>query len=501
VDFPLESIRFRLCDFRLEEHPHGVPVINAEGAQDALTLPKLLNDLMRSERLVVVGGVAGGLSAASRARRANPQLEILVYEKGPDVSYSACGLPYFIKGQVREAESLRIYSPAFFRASRDIQVFTNREVTELSTSRRRVSVLPQGGGPLEEVHYDKLVWATGAEPARPPVPGIGLAGVFHVNDLQSTLSLNRFLESEHPKNVAIIGGGYIGLEMAEALVARGLAVTVFERSAGLFERVDENVASPIESELAGHGVRVIKGAPVTALLGDRQGRVRQVATDGVSTAATETDCVVLATGVRPRVKLAEDAGLTIGGTGAIAVNEYMESSEAAIFAAGDCAETLNLVSGRPTYFPLGTTANKQGRVAGENAAGGRARFAGIVGTAVCKVFSLEVARTGLNLTEAREAGFQAATATVHAAARARYLGGKDIIVKLVADRDSGRLLGAQMVGTEGVSKRIDVFATALQARMTVEQVAGLDLSYAPPFSTVWDPVLIAAQEMLRELRR
>ena len=453
---------------------------------------------MVSERLVVVGGVAAGLSAASRARRLNPQMEILVYEKGPDISYSACGLPHFIAGQVREADSLRVYSPDFFRTRRNIPVLTGHEVSEVSTSRRRVTVVPPGGGNLQEIHYDHLVLATGAEPARPSIPGIDLHGIFHVNDLQSTLTLNGYLDSERPRTAVVIGGGYIGLEMADALTARGIQVTLLERSEGLFEAVDDDIAAPIERELTGHGVKVVTQAPVTALLGDRQARLRRVTWEKGD---CETGCVVLATGVRPRVKLAEEAGITVGQTGAIAVNEYMETSAAAVYAAGDCAEAAQVVSGRPTYFPLGTTANKQGRVAGENAGGGRARFAGIVGTAAIKVFSLEVARTGLSLTEAQEAGFTACTAAIHAPARARYLGGKDIVVKLVADRASGRLLGAQMAGAEGVAKRIDVLATALQARMTVEQVSQLDMSYAPPFSTVWDPILIAAQEMLRELRR
>jgi CoA-dependent NAD(P)H sulfur oxidoreductase len=262
--------------------------------------------------------------------------------------------------------------------------------------------------------------------------------------------------------------------------------------------VDDDIAAPIEKELQAHGVRLIKDAPVTALLGNRQGRVRRVTWEN---GETETDCVVLATGVRPRVQLAEQAGIQLGTTGAVAVSDRMETSESTIYAAGDCAEAMHLVSERAVYFPLGTTANKQGRVAGDNAAGGRSRFAGIVGTAAVKVFSLELARTGLSLAQAREAGFGARAATVRAAEHARYLGGKDILVKVVADQASGRLLGAQMVGAEGVAKRIDIFATALQARMTVELVSQLDLSYAPPFSTVWDPVLIAAQEMLRELSR
>ncbi len=456
---------------------------------------------MVSERLVVIGGVAAGLSAASRARRLNPRLEILVYEKGPDISYSACGLPYFIAGLVREADALRVYSPEFFSTRRDIRVMTNHEVTEISTSRRRVTVVPPGGAGLEEIPYDRLVIATGAEPARPKIPGLDLKGVFHVNDLQATLAFERYLRAEHPRSAAIIGGGYIGLEMADALKSLGLKVTLIERSAGLFEAADEDIVAPIEAELVRQGVSVVKGAPVTALLGDREGRLRRIAWEGPAAQAAEIDCALLATGVRPRVKLAEEAGIRFGSTGAIAVNEFMETSEAAVFAAGDCAEALHRVTERPVYFPLGTTANKQGRVAGENAAGGRARFQGIVGTAVCKVFSLEVARTGLNTAEARQAGFHPCSATIQAPARARYLGGANLTAKLIGDRESGRLLGAQMVGAEGVAKRIDILAAALHARMTVAEVAELDLSYAPPFSTVWDPVLIAAQQLLHELRR
>ncbi|HMD99914.1 MAG TPA: FAD-dependent oxidoreductase [Terriglobia bacterium] len=451
-----------------------------------------------AERLIVIGGVAAGLSAASRARRTNPWLEIVVYEKGPDISYSACGLPYFIGGLVRQADSLRVYSPDFFRERRNIRVLTGHEVTEITTSRHRVTVVPPGGAGIEEVHYDHLIIATGAAPARPDAPGLDLRGVFHVNDLQSTLALHRYLEEERPRRAVIVGGGYIGLEMAEALRARGLEVKLLDRSARLFEAVDEDISAAVDRELANHQVRAFTQAEVTAILGGPDGRVRRLTWQGGS---EETDCIVLATGVRPRVKLAEEAGIEIGRTGAIAVRDTMETSAAAVYAAGDCAEAAHLVSGRPAYFPLGTTANKQGRVAGENAAGGRARFAGIVGTAVVKVFSLEVARTGLSLAEAAAEGYSACGATIQGAARARYLGGRDITVRLVADRASGRLLGGQMIGPEGVAKRIDVIATALHARMTVERLAELDLSYAPPFSTVWDPVLIAAQELLRELRR
>jgi NADPH-dependent 2,4-dienoyl-CoA reductase/sulfur reductase-like enzyme len=452
---------------------------------------------MARERLVVIGGVAAGLSAASQARRLNRWMEIRVYEKGPDVSYSACGLPYYIEGLVRDADSLRVHSPDFFRTERDLDVLTHHEVIEISTHRRRVTVLAPGGASPQDVPYDHLVISTGAEPAEPGIQGLNLRGVFHVNDLQSTIALQQYLASTNVRHAAIIGGGYIGLEMAEALKTGDRAVCVFERLPRLFDAVDSEMVEVIQQELQRNSVQVLTGAQVASLSGDAHGNVRRVHSDQGS---VEAECVVLATGVRPRVKLAQEAGIALGAGGAISVNDYMETSAAGVFAAGDCADTLNLVSGRRTYVPLGTTANKQGRVAGENAAGGRARFPGIVGTAVVKVFGLEVARTGLSRQEAEDAGFRVAEATIRAAARARYLGGEDIVVKLTADRATGRLLGAQMAGPEGVAKRIDVLATALHARLTAEQVYQLDLSYAPPFSTVWDPILIAARQLLHALR-
>ena len=451
---------------------------------------------MSRERLIVVGGVAAGLSAASQARRRNHEMEIRVYERGPDISYSACGLPYFVGGLVPDADTLRVHSPEFFRTERGIDVFTHHEVVEISTSRRRVSVVAPGGSP-EDVYFDHLVLATGAEPAWPEIPGTGLKGVFHVNDLRSAIALKQHLESTTVQKAVIVGGGYIGLEMAEALKVDGRTVTLLERSPRLFEAVDEEIVQVIGHELSRNGVEVFTDASVAALAEDARGVVRRVHSEGAS---FEADCVVLATGVQPRAKLAQDAGIQLGAGGAVSVNEYQETSSAAVYAAGDCADTFNLVSGQRTYVPLGTTANKQGRVAGENTAGGRERFPGIVGTAVVKVFGLEVARTGLSSDEARAAGFRVAEANVKAPARARYLGGQDIVVKLIGDHSSGRLLGAQMVGPEGVAKRIDVLATALHSRLTAEQVYQLDLSYAPPFSTVWDPILIAARQLMHALK-
>ncbi len=453
---------------------------------------------MRSGRLVVVGGVAAGLSAASQARRVAPELEIRVYEKGPDISYSACGLPYFIAGKIADANSLRVYSPEFFQSKRNIRVYTGREVSSISTGRRRVKVTQPFGKGADEVEYDRLILATGAEPVIPAVPGTDLQGVFHVNTLGSTLALSSFLQESRPRAAAIVGAGYIGLEMADALVARGLRVTLVERSGRLFGAVDDEISAVVETELERHGVAVLKGSAVAAILGSAEKRMCSLV---VGSTPVEAGCVIMAAGLKPRVKLAEEAGIPLGSTGAIAVDEHLETSVPGVYAAGDCVESRHLVSGRPVYLPLGTTANKQGRIAGENAAGGGVRFAGVAGAAVTKVFQLEVARTGLCLWEASEAGYQAVAATIRSPARARYLGGTELMVRLVADRGSGRLLGAQLAGREGAVRRIDIVTTALQTRMTVEQFAQLDLCYAPPFSTVWDPLLIAAQEMLRNLKR
>src|SRR5690348_4537546 len=268
--------------------------------------------MMSSERLVVVGGVAAGLSAASKARRVNPRMEILVYEKGPDISYSACGLPHLVAGVVDGADALRIYSPDYFRTQRNIQVLTGHQVTEIVPGHRKVIVIPPGGGNLLEVRYDRLILASGAEPARPAVPGIDLGGVFHVSNLQSTLALRQYLKTYRILTAVIIGGGYIGLEMAEALTSLGIRVTMLERSAGLFEAVDGDIAAPIEKELTDRGVRLVNDAPVAALIGDRKGRVRKVTWES---GAAETECVVLATGVRPKVDLGLQAGIRLGKTG------------------------------------------------------------------------------------------------------------------------------------------------------------------------------------------
>ncbi len=465
---------------------------------------------MARQRLVVVGGVAAGMSAASRARRLDPDLEIVVFEATGYVSYGSCGLPYFIAGVVTEADDLIAITAERFRKERDIQVHTGHRVTGIDPAAGQLSVVELANGHERRVGFDRLVLATGGRPARPPIPGLDLPGVFGVRTVEDGLAIRGYLEERRPRRAVILGAGYIGLEMAEALVARGLEVTVLDLARQVLTTVDPDVAGRVQAELERHGVRVVLESPVEAVLGGdgAHGRagsgghgstagVRAVRAGGQSFPA---DLVLLGLGVRPQAELAEEAGLKLGASGAVAVTGRLETSQPGIYAAGDVAEVRHLVTGRPAYVPLGTTANKQGRVAGENAAGGDARFPGVVGTAVVKVFGLEVARTGLSEAQAKAEGFDAAGHAITHGVRAHYYPGPGpATVKLVAERGTGRLLGAQMVGEAGVAKRIDVVATALHAGWTVDRLAELDLSYAPPYSPVYDPILIAASETAKRL--
>jgi len=426
-------------------------------------------------RLVVVGGVAAGLSAAARARRLDPGLEILVLEKGPVVSYGACGLPYYLEGVVRRPEDLVVYTPEYFRRERNITVRTGARVAGINHGRREVWL--EGG---ERVRYDKLVLATGAR------PWTGLAGadqphVFTLHTLEDGERLKRFLAERQPKRAAVIGAGYIGLEAADALRRNGLAVTVWEAARTVLHREDPDLTTTVCRSLARFGVELRLGEPVKNI--DDLG----------------ADLVLLAAGIRPNVELAAEAGIERGRTGAIRVDERMETSVPGVFAAGDCIEVGHLVTGRPAYVPLGTTANKTGRVAGANAAGARERFAGVVGTSILRIFDLGVGMTGLSAAQARREGFDPVVARIDARSRPRYFHGRPVNVELVADRPSGRLIGATVSGEGGAALRINTVAAALQARMKAEDFEQLDLAYAPPFAPLWDPLLVAAQQLRRQV--
>jgi NADPH-dependent 2,4-dienoyl-CoA reductase/sulfur reductase-like enzyme len=348
-----------------------------------------------------------------------------------------------------------------------------------------------------EVGYDKLVIATGARAVKPNIKGIDLNGIFTIRFLEDGIAIKNFIRENSPKKALIIGAGYIGMEMAEALVSLGIDVTIVEVMPNILGSMDDEINEVVEAELQKNGVKLLKSTSVVEFVGD--GFVRKAILNNGS--SLDVDLVIVGAGIKPNSEIARDAGIEIGRSGAIAVNQRMETNIPGVFAAGDCAEAFHLVLGRPVYIPLGTTANKQGKVAGENAVGGNAIFKGIVGTAVFKVFELEVARTGISEKQAKEEGIDYVSTVIEHSSRAHYYpGGSKIRVKLIAERKTGRLLGAEMVGRDGVAKRIDVFATALHARMSIGEIAGLDLSYAPPFAPVWDPILIAANDIEKKLK-
>jgi NADPH-dependent 2,4-dienoyl-CoA reductase/sulfur reductase-like enzyme len=449
---------------------------------------------MARERLLIIGGVAAGMSAASRARRRDANLEIVVLEQGSDVSYGACGLPYYISGRVADAQDLVVYTADYFRKHREIDVRLRHKAVGIEPGRRAVQVEAEHTQKLE-LHYDALVLATGGAPAE-SVPGAERENVFTCGDLASAVRLRDFLDAKKPQRAAIIGSGYIGLEIADALKSRGLDVTILERSEAVIDGLEPEIAAEIERVLAAHGVALLKRAPATQIAGPAGGLATNVQHGLAGT--LPTDMVVLATGIRPRTKLAEAAGIALGRTGAIAVDDAMRTNIGGIFAAGDCTEVQHLVAGAAAYIPLGTTANKQGRVAGENAAGGRARFPGVVGTLVTQVFELEIGKTGLSAEQARGYGFDAASVGITTVSRAKYFGGKPLLAKIVWDKASGRLLGFQIAGQDGAAKRVDAAAMALQARMRVADLLYSDLGYAPPFAGVWEALLIAANEAMKQ---
>jgi NADPH-dependent 2,4-dienoyl-CoA reductase/sulfur reductase-like enzyme len=441
------------------------------------------------ERLVVIGGDAGGMTALSQVRRLKPGVEIVVFEKGHYTSYSACGIPYVVGGDVRRVSDLVARSPDKHRAD-GIDVRLRHEVTAIDVDRRRVSVRDLDNDSDLPVEFDQLLIATGGRPIRPQLPGIDNPKVHGVQTLDDADHLLRHA-TEQCRRVAVVGGGYIGLEMAEAFVKRGADVVLVEGS--------DQVMRTLDPEMAGLVADALRGTGVDLRLGDT---VEAFTDDGVVVGGDEipADLVVLGIGVAPNSELARDAGIDLGPRDSIHVDRRQHTSAEGVWAAGDCCESFHLVSRRPVHIALGTIANKQARVAGINIGGGHASFPGVVGTAISKICGTEVARTGLTTAEATAAGFDHAAVTITSTTKAGYFpGAEKMDVRFVFERGSGRLLGAQIVGGAGAAKRIDACAVALTAAMTVSQIVDLDLAYAPPFAGVWDPVLIAAREAIKKV--
>ncbi len=427
-------------------------------------------------RLVVIGGVAAGMSAAARARRCDPSLEITVIERGPRVSWGACGLPYFIEGRVPSAGDLVQYTPEYFRDQRGIDVRTGVAVSALEHSRRQVA-LANG----ERIRYDRLVVATGARPDTSGIEGCREPNVFTLASMEDACRLKSFLVERKPARAAIIGAGYLGLELAEVIRGFCQKLSIYEARPDVFGRRDAALTEAIRKHLERFGIELILGE-----------RIR-------SADQANADVVIIATGFRPNVELAAAAGVELGRTGALRVDDRLETNVSGIFAAGDCAETVHLVSGRPVYIPLGTTANKMGRVAGANAAGRRERFPGVAGTVIARVCGAGVAVTGLSAEHARACGFDPISARIEAMEKPVYFFGTPTAVELAADRRSGRIIGGSVIGETAAAGRINVIAAAVSSRMHVDDFEHLDLAYAPPFAPVWDPLLVAAQQLRKLL--
>ena len=448
-----------------------------------------------TRRLVIVGGDAGGMTAAAVARRraSDDDLEIVAFERGGYTSYSACGIPYFVGGVVDDVDTLIARSPEEHRAN-GIDVRLETEVVQIDLDARTVTAHGRASGAESIEPFDDLVVATGSTPVRPDLPGIDARGVHGVQHLDDGIDLRADLAAigDGPERCVVVGGGYVGLELAEALHARGRAVTIVDAGAQPMDTLDPDMGALVADAIRSLGIELITDTRVESFEVDTDGRVRAVVTGDQTIAC---NLVVLGLGVAPSTELARDAGVRIGPSGGIATDARMATSVAGVWAAGDCVESHHRISNRPVTIALGTHANKQGRVIGINVTGGDARFAGVIGTAVTKICAHEVARTGLNEQEAVDAGFDFATATIESTTRAGYYpGASPITVKVVVERASGRLLGAQIVGREGAAKRIDVLATAIWNEMTVDEIQQLDLGYAPPFSPLWDPVLVAARK-------
>ncbi|RJR29792.1 MAG: pyridine nucleotide-disulfide oxidoreductase [Desulfobacteraceae bacterium] len=445
-------------------------------------------------RFLVIGGDAAGMSAASRAKRNMPDLDVTVLERTEDVSFSACGMPYNIADPKRDMDDLIVRKAEVFRDRQSIDLRTGHQVDSIQVKERRVTGRNHKGEEFVAA-YDKLLIATGASPTVPQLPGFDLPGVMALKHLEDGRKIKGFMSERRVSRVVIVGIGYIGLEMCESLRARGMAVDMIKPGPVFLPWMHPDLSSAVQEELEKNGVGVHLGCPIRRIEETEEG-LKVVTVEG------DFDCqmVLAATGIAPNSRLAKDAGLGLGPAGAISVDRTLCTSHEDIYAAGDCADAFHVVTGAKVWIPLALRANRAGWAVADNVTGRKVELDGVAGTAVFRVFDLEVARTGLSVKDAEKAGFDPAETVIQSRSRAHaHPGSTTIRVQMVADRKSGRLLGVQMVGREGVAHRVNAPAVALHAGMTVERFSQSDLAYAPPFSPVWDPMLTAANQLLKNM--
>ena len=449
------------------------------------------------KRFLIIGGSDAGISAALRARELDREVELTLVVADRYPNFSICGIPYFLSGEVASADALAHRKAADIEAH-GIRLLLEHQATRIDPERHQVEAR-RPGGETETLSYDKLLLGTGAVSIRPPLPGIDLPGVFPLRWIGETLALDAFLRTRQPRSALIIGGGYIGMEMSEALTRRGLSVTVVEAMPSVLTTVDPDLGARVGEELHRHGVEVITETRIEGIEADGY-RLDVRGSDGF---ARRTDLVLVVIGARPETTLGADAGVETGLNGAFKVSRRMETNRPDIYAAGDCVETWHRITGRHTYLPLGTTSHKQGRIAAENAVGGNREFQSSLGTQSVRLFDLVIARTGLHNNDARAADMDPFSVdSTHWDHKVYYPGAKEMLIRITGERETGRLLGAQIIGHYGteVSKRVDIFAAALHHGMTVEDLSDLDLSYTPPLSSPWDPVQMAAQAWVNAWR-
>jgi len=431
-------------------------------------------------RIIVIGAVAAGTSAAAKSRRNDNIAEIVIYEKDSDISYSGCGLPYYIGGKINDIRDITPRDQLFFKKKYNIDIFTGHEVLSIDSKTKSITVKNIYTNEVFNDSYDKLVIATGAMPFIPKVKGIQNENVFFLRNVQNARNIKDFIDNNKPKNAVIAGTGFIGFEMLESLMEVGINVTIIEKENKLTPNLDEDMATYLENSLIKKNINIIKNTSITEI------NENKVILDNGE--ELKGEIVIMATGIRPTITLAKDAGVKIGVTGAIEVNTKMETSIEDIYACGDCIQTFSIVTGKPVYRPLGSTANKTGRIAGDALTGGKLEYKGNLGTGIFKLFDMTIATTGLNEKEAKNEGYDIIVCHNIKPDRPSSFNGKEMLIKAIADKKTEKILGVQIVGHEGVDKRIDVFVTLITYGAKVNELFHLDLAYAPPFSTTKDPV-------------
>jgi len=449
-------------------------------------------------RIVVIGAQAAGLGAATAAKKINRLASVTVLERSIYASSSPCGLPYFIGGEIEDEKVLTFAEPHVIRDKMGIDLRMRHEAVAIHPDHKIVDSVDLEHNREYELGYDALIIAAGASPKKPPLDGIDAPNVFTLRTIGDALAIKSHIEQHHPSKAVVVGAGYIGIEMVEAFVRLGLEVTLVEMLPNILPNMDSDMSSPVAEVLADQGVEVMTAAPLDRITCDSRGFASSIRAGDKEFGA---DIVLLALGVRPRVELAQKAGISLGAQGAISADERQETSIKDIYAAGDCCQAKDIVSGRETYTPLATAAEKQGKVAGENAAGADLRFAGILGTGISSAFGLAFSSTGLSAETAKQLGINAASQSFVGHSHAAYYPNpRPLKLKVVFDPKTGRLLGAQAVGEEGVLARMNAFIAAIHAGLTVKDLAQLDLPYAPQFGSSWDPIHVVAMMAQRRVK-